>query len=254
MGYNQAPPQRLKLDFANLLVTPDLTRGVGLWFATNNKAHAAGREVKQEFDDRFDPDAVFQWLNYTRLLLRLTAARPGDTAAVVSSGELRGLEGGTVVVGRVRNGSRLSDNSRVLMVPRSGKPMLIELPAPDMEKLLDMVERGADGSAYVRDSTSIDAESSLQIVDAAPLEARARLHYPAVLQDSLVEGEVWARYCIRADGRPDLSTFRTVLSDDAAFERSVRRFLEDVRYKPATRAGIPIPQMVSERFLFTFRP
>ena len=247
-------PHRMKLGFGNLLMTPDLTRGAGFWFATNHGAQSDGRDVEREFDERFDPDMLFAWVDYTRLLLAMVAPNPGDTSAVVTSPQIRGLNGGTILVGRPRKGRRLADDSRVLMIPQSGDPVMIQLDRSDMEKLLNFAEQAAQGSAYVRDSTATADDTSRGIVGPSLIKSKLHLHYPAALQDSLVQGEVWSRFCVGEDGRADLTTFTALLSDDAAFERSVKRYLEDARYRPATRDGIPIRHPVSQRFLFTFRP
>jgi hypothetical protein len=255
-GYlpKRSTPTRVKWTVGNLLVTPDDAHGASIWFATNRRAQSAGRDIQREFEDHFVPDSLTEWIAQTRQLLALKAPIPGDTMTVLQSGYLRGLEGGNVVIARVREGSLLSANARVLMMPQSGTPMMMELDASNVEQLLDAAETAAQRSGYRPVSSTADSTVQGNVVNATMIQSKIRLHYPAALQDSLVEGEVWARFCVNADGQPDLSTFWAPLADDPAFERSVKRYLQDVRYKPATRNGIPFRQMVAQRFVFTFRP
>lgn len=55
---------------------------------------------------------------------------------------------------------------------------------------------------------------------------------------------------VHTNGRVDMSTFTTVLSDDPGFEEAVKRSLKRARFHPATIDGRPVEQLVCQRFVF----
>ena len=246
-------PWRVQWNVGNVLVVPDNARGVSFWFATNRKAQIDGQAVERQFDDRFEPDALFDWLLLTRQLLTLKEPLPNDTSTVVSSGYLRGLDGGFMVVARIRKGGKLSDKARVLMAQKDSTPIMVEMDRSSVDTLLDVSLAAAQLSAYrptlgVRDSASLPGD-----VPVKPIPSRRSLRYPLMLLQHPVEGEVWARFCVGVDGRVDMSTFWAPLSDDVEFEKSVKEYLAGTRYVPATRGGLPIAQTVAQRFVFGIR-
>jgi TonB family protein len=247
-------PIRVKWNVGNLLVESDSIHGVNLWFVTNQSAHVDGRAVQRQFDDQFVPDSLADWIVLTRQLIDLKAPLPNDTSTVVTSGFLRGINGGGLAVARIRQGRKLSDRVRVLMVPRKDTTIMIELDRSSVDTLLNAVEASSRRSGY-RHIPGVDdtVPTMTDMTPVRPLPTKYRPQYPSELQQRGIQGEVWTRFCVDVDGRPDLSTFWAQLSDDEQFEQSVRRFLRLVRYEPATLHGAPIRQMVSQRFVFALR-
>ena len=250
---NREKPLRVQWDVGNLLVTPDSIRGVSLWFATNQRVRLDGQPVQQQFDDRFEPDALIEWLIYSRQLLDLKAPLPNDTSAAVTSGYLRGLDGGIIVVARLRKGNKLAGKTRVLLAQKDSTPVVFELDRSQVDKLLDVAEVAAQRSAYRKNADVPAFESQPGDIPVQPIPSKRFPRYPVALQQRAVEGEVWTRYCVGVDGRVDMSTFWAPLSDDEEFEKSVKEFLAGARYEPARRNGIAIGQMVAQRFIFGLR-
>lgn len=246
-------PYRVKWNVGNLLVTPDSTQGVSFWFATNVRARMDGHELQRQFDERFEPDSLVEWMIYTRQLLDLKAPLPNDTSGVVKSGVLRGLGGGIVIAARLRHGKKLSDKVRILMSPKSDSAVLVELDRKSVDSLLNVSETAAQRSLYRPVMRPADARPDPFIVPVGPSQSKLHPEYPGDLQRRGIEGEVWARFCVDTDGRPDLSTFQAQLSDHDEFEDAVRDYLEQVRYTPAMQNGAPIRQLVAQRFVFGLR-
>jgi protein TonB len=67
--------------------------------------------------------------------------------------------------------------------------------------------------------------------------------YPDRLRARGVSGIVRALVVVDSSGRPDMSSFRVVESDDAAFTDAVRSVLEGWHYFPAERDGKPVAQV-----------
>lgn len=244
-----ATPFRVKWNVGNLLVTPDSTHGVSFWFATNQSAQADGHNVVRQFDDQFVPDSLLSWLIYTRQLLELTAPLPNDTSTAVKSGYLRGLDGGLVVAARIRKGKKLSDRTRVLMLPKQDSAFMIELDRSSMDTLIKAAAIAADRSGY-RVPAPRDTQPSRPSTSVSMRTTNRAPRYPHSLQEQGIEGEVWTRYCVDVDGTADLSTVSVALSDHEKFEQAVKAYLREARFVPATINGTPIPEVVAQRFVF----
>lgn len=67
--------------------------------------------------------------------------------------------------------------------------------------------------------------------------------YPDRLRARGVGGVVRALVVVDSTGRPDMTTFRLLETDDPAFADAVRGVLEDWRYFPAELDGHPVPQV-----------
>ena len=78
--------------------------------------------------------------------------------------------------------------------------------------------------------------------------------YPRDLVALDVEGSVQAIYVVDSTGRVDTTTVEVVRSDDLRFTESVRTALGQMRFRPATRAGKTVRQLVEQQFRFYIRP
>ena len=248
-----ARPVRVRWTVGNLLVTPDSIHGVSFWFETNNAALIDGRPAQRQFDDRFAPDSLIDWLILTRQLLDLKGPLPNDTSSIVKSGYLRGIDGGFIVVARLRKGKKLADKARLLLYPKSKEPLTIELDRPSVDTLLDVTEAATLRSNFRPAAGESEGATLTRGIPVQWIETRRQPRYPESLRQRSIEGEVWARFCVDVDGRPDLSTFWAPLSDHEGFEGAVKQFLKDARYVPASRNGLPIRQMAAQRFVFALQ-
>ena len=74
-------------------------------------------------------------------------------------------------------------------------------------------------------------------------EAQDALRYPADPHATVRNGIVQARFVVDRTGQPDTSTFQIIQSDDPDFTRSVREALARIRFVPAERDGVAVPQV-----------
>ena len=81
-------------------------------------------------------------------------------------------------------------------------------------------------------------------------EGSAAPVYPPELIQKGTEGLVDATYVVDTTGRVDTATVQVLQSDDSLFTESVRTALGQMRFRPAKRAGVPVRQLVGQRFRF----
>jgi len=74
--------------------------------------------------------------------------------------------------------------------------------------------------------------------------------YPPELEARHTEGQVVASYVVDTAGRVDTSTIKVLGSDHPRFTESVRTALAEARFRPATRGGHSVRQLVQQRFRF----
>jgi TonB family protein len=85
-------------------------------------------------------------------------------------------------------------------------------------------------------------------------EGSAAPAYPRDLLAMGAEGLVHAIYVVDTTGRVDTTTIQVVRSDDSRFTQSVRTALGLMRFRPATRAGKTVRQLVEQQFRFRILP
>ncbi len=78
--------------------------------------------------------------------------------------------------------------------------------------------------------------------------------YPRDLLAIGAEGLVQAIYVVDTTGTVDTTTIEVVRSDDPRFTASVRTALGQMRFRPATRAGKKVRQLVQQQFRFRVIP
>ena len=74
--------------------------------------------------------------------------------------------------------------------------------------------------------------------------------YPPELEARKTEGQVVASYVVDTAGRVDTTTINVLGSDHPRFTESVRTALGEARFRPATRGGHSVRQLVQQRFRF----
>ncbi len=85
-------------------------------------------------------------------------------------------------------------------------------------------------------------------------ESSAAPLYPRDLLTIGVEGSVQTIYVVDTTGQVDTTTVEVVRSDDPRFTESVRTALGLMRFRPATRAGKTVRQLVAQQFRFQITP
>jgi len=78
--------------------------------------------------------------------------------------------------------------------------------------------------------------------------------YPPRLAALGKQGHVHATFVVDTTGGVDLSSVQLLESDDPAFSESVRTALGAMRFRPATRGGRVVRQLVEQRFNFRIAP
>ena len=154
--------------------------------------------------------------------------RLGQAGGLFADGvELEGAGSGTRAGGRPYGRQRPGERSSALGLAPFGPPAR---PADSVFTMLEverMVER-YEGSA-------------------API-------YPPKLSALGKEGRVQATFVVDTTGRVDTVSVRVLESDDPQFSESVRTALGEMRFRPATRAGRAVRQLVEQRFNFRIAP
>jgi TonB family protein len=81
-------------------------------------------------------------------------------------------------------------------------------------------------------------------------EGTAAPVYPPRLSALGKEGRVDATFVVDTTGMVEMPSVQVLASDDPEFSESVRTALGEMRFRPATRAGRPVRQLVAQRFSF----
>jgi TonB family protein len=85
-------------------------------------------------------------------------------------------------------------------------------------------------------------------------EVTAAPVYPPRLSALGKEGRVEATFVVDTTGLVETTSIQVLASDDPEFSESVRTALGEMRFRPATRAGRPVRQLVAQRFSFRIAP
>jgi TonB family protein len=85
-------------------------------------------------------------------------------------------------------------------------------------------------------------------------EGSAAPVYPPRLSALGKQGRVHATFVVDPAGRVEMTSVRVLESDDPGFTESVRAALGEMRFRPATRRGRAVRQLVEQRFNFRIAP
>lgn len=86
--------------------------------------------------------------------------------------------------------------------------------------------------------------------EAEPAPDNPRPHYPARAELGRASGNVLAQFKIDPSGRVPRESLLIVRSTHPLFSLAVREALPSMRFKPATRSGVPIETTVTQEFQF----
>lgn len=78
---------------------------------------------------------------------------------------------------------------------------------------------------------------------AAPARGNRAPRYPDRLRAAGRDGIARVLFVVDRDGRPITSTYRVVEADDPAFAQAIRDALDGMRFIPAERDGVKVPQV-----------
>jgi TonB family protein len=85
---------------------------------------------------------------------------------------------------------------------------------------------------------------------ALAISGRGSPKYPADLKSANIEGRVVASFVVDTSGRAERATFRALQSTHPGFTQAVREALPQMRFVPATVAGIRVRMHVQQAFEF----
>jgi TonB family protein len=78
--------------------------------------------------------------------------------------------------------------------------------------------------------------------------------YPPTLSALGKEGRVVTTFVVDTTGQVEMTSVQVLASDHPEFSESVRTALGEMRFRPATRSGRPVRQLVEQRFNFRIAP
>jgi TonB family protein len=128
------------------------------------------------------------------------------------------------------------------------------VPDTRSQKMIPGSERGSKGVVSFEPAASSHAGTIRFAGDTIPPQAKADNRppeYPVQLRTANIQGQVTARFVVRADGRVDTATFEIVKSSHDLFTNSVREALKTFRFSPATIKGKPVDWLVTMPFVFS---
>jgi hypothetical protein len=123
--------------------------------------------------------------------------------------------------------------------------------------VLVLASTGCASSGVKSASCTVDARDSVfaatgPVYHDCAVDTKAKLTNPEVHADfqppqrnGCYSAEL--EFVVGTDGRPELSTARTVSTNDQTFATAVRESLRQWRYAPALRGGTPVRQIVVEK-------
>jgi protein TonB len=111
-------------------------------------------------------------------------------------------------------------------------------PDRDLERLIET------RAVWTADDVDVRAEL---------LQNSAPTKYPPSLYAEGTEGNVIAEFVVDSTGRVDPATIGIVAASHPLFAESVRLALRTAAYRPASRRGARVSQLVQQPFAFTVR-
>jgi len=178
---------------------------------------------------------------------------------IVDVSDRRPLGGVTVIMRNVANDEAVqtvSDSAGwfTLFPPRAGRYVLVFRRDLDFLVYPDTVALAADSVFEKMFVISFAPAEGLAGRDGPSLPvvplAAFRPRYPDNLRRRRVEGSVWAQWVVDTTGRADMRTFRVVRTSDELFSQAVRESVSSARFRPASRMGVKVRQVVNRTFNF----
>lgn len=152
-----------------------------------------------------------------------------------------------------RLGADLDDGSRLT---RPGQGLRVREPAYGSRGWGE--RSGARGELPFGPSTAFVPDTVFSVLEVDEMverhEGSAAPVYPRDLLAMGAEGLVHAIYVVDTTGRVDTASIQVVSSDDTRFTQSVRTALGTMRFRPATRGGKTVRQLVEQQFRFRIAP
>jgi TonB family protein len=152
-----------------------------------------------------------------------------------------------------RIGADLDDGTRLT---RPGEGLRVREPAHGSRGWGE--RSGARGELPFGPSTAFVPDTAFSVLEVDEMverhEGSAAPVYPRDLLAMGAEGLVHAIYVVDTTGWVDTASIQVVSSDDTRFTQSVRTALGAMRFRPATRGGKTVRQLVEQQFRFQIRP
>lgn len=124
-------------------------------------------------------------------------------------------------------------------------------------------DNGANGAAFVqRGPLSTGSKPTAHVAGQPYFESQVEKPvgvkagskgpvYPDELKSKGVEGQVLAMFVVNEDGTVDMGSFKSLRSDNVAFDAAVREALPGMQFTPALIGGKPVKQIVQQPFQFS---
>lgn len=124
-------------------------------------------------------------------------------------------------------------------------------------------DNGANGAAFVqRGPLSTGSKPTAHVAGQPYFESQVEKPvgvkagskgpvYPDELKSKGVEGQVLAMFVVNEDGTVDMGSFKSLRSDNVAFDAAVREALTGMQFTPALIGGKPVKQIVQQPFQFS---
>lgn len=247
--------RRLDWGAVNVLISADTARGVSVWAETSSLIY---RGQRRAFIAPFDPAAVKDWLDKAYALVTLKTV-PSAKAVALETPPLMARDSSGILVLRRRDAYGWDNHVRVVFFPPdSGAGWAIRVPLDRAEQFLQTFFSRAIRSRLAPEASMPQTDNPLRSEhpgtvkgDTPPqLLFRPQLHYPPLLRQQGLGGEVWLQFVLRENGKVDPASFVARLYDDSAFVDEAVRCLARSRWRPATLGGRPISTVISQRVVF----
>lgn len=189
----------------------------------------------------------------TSLTRQFRPATPDDTAArlvlTVTSNDIRERVAG-IYDRRVQPAARLA----VAGARRELSKFKSRPGATPIEFVASFEPRCVTDFSVPEPSPTQGAYFEFQVTDPVQeLEGSSAPVYPPTLLAAHVEGRVIAQFVVDAYGRPEVGTFKVLMSSNDLFSDAVRHALPGMRFVPATLGGRRVRQVVQVPFTFAER-
>lgn len=247
--------RRLDWGTVNVLVSADTAAGVGIWAETSSLLYSGPARA---FIASFDPTDVAPWLNRAYAVATLKQA-PAPGALALRTPPLVARDSSGLMLIRRRDEYGWDNHVQLLFFGTDSNAVWsIRLPLDRAKAFLQTVfaqalrSRWAPDTSAPREDNPLKHEATADGPGESPpaLLYRPALRYPTGWGRQRLDGQVWLRFTVRADGTTDPASFRAPLYDDPAFVDEAVRCLRQSRWRPGTIHGQAVDVVVSQHVIF----
>jgi hypothetical protein len=259
IGSQAQPDRTIVLRWSNVAfaIRADPQKGVSLWAgATPQAMDAGGPSWLRSMS--FRPHQLDEWLPFAQSFL--AGEFPIDTPSTKTrtSAPLPGTHNELLAIAEDRAAPSAEPGHLIYVADSGGKnPLVARTTREHLQDLLLALKKARAQAGWGPDTASETSDPKcpqLGYIETrcTPVILRpgAQLQVPGIAMRGV--GEVWAQYMVDESGRADLATLDIIYSDHRVLASAVRKSLPHFKYQPATTHGVPVRQLVYQRFRFNF--